>query len=62
MVDAALTPGAVSSPCVDVCRLDAQGICVGCRRTLAEIAEWSSAGETRRREILLALAQRKVRV
>jgi hypothetical protein len=62
MVDAALTQGAVSSPCVDVCRLDAQGICIGCRRTLAEIAEWSRASEGRRREILHALAQRKTGV
>jgi len=30
----------VASPCVDICRLDAEGLCVGCRRTLDEIAEW----------------------
>jgi uncharacterized protein len=50
---------AVPSPCVDICRLDAQGLCIGCRRTLGEIAEWSRADEARRREILRALAQRK---
>jgi len=48
----------VASPCVDVCRLDAQGLCVGCRRTLEEIAEWSRAGEARRREILRKLELR----
>jgi predicted Fe-S protein YdhL (DUF1289 family) len=49
---------AVPSPCVDICRLDAQGLCVGCRRTIEEIAEWPSAGEARRREILRELARR----
>jgi uncharacterized protein len=48
----------VASPCVDICRLDAQGLCVGCRRTLEEIAEWSRASEARRREILRNLAER----
>jgi len=49
---------AVPSPCVNVCRLDPQGLCVGCRRTLDEIAEWPSASESRRREILRDLRQR----
>jgi uncharacterized protein len=49
---------AVPSPCVDICRLDAAGLCIGCRRTLDEIAEWSRASEARRREILRNLAAR----
>jgi predicted Fe-S protein YdhL (DUF1289 family) len=51
---------AVPSPCIDICRLDAQGLCIGCRRTLGEIAEWSKAGDARRREILSGLELRKV--
>jgi uncharacterized protein len=58
MVDAPLIDAA-ASPCIDVCRLDAQGLCVGCRRTLDEIAEWTRASEARRREILRALPLRK---
>jgi uncharacterized protein len=50
---------AVPSPCVDICKLDAQGLCIGCRRTLGEIAEWSRADEARRREIIFGLEQRK---
>ena len=57
MVDAPMT-GAVASPCVDICRLNAQQVCVGCRRTLDEIAEWSRASEARRREILRAVELR----
>lgn len=52
----------VPSPCVDICRLDAQGLCIGCRRTIEEISEWPRAGEARRREILSELARRRVRV
>jgi len=48
----------VPSPCVDICRLDAQGLCIGCRRTIDEIAEWSRASEARRREILRQLKDR----
>jgi predicted Fe-S protein YdhL (DUF1289 family) len=47
-----------ASPCVDICRLDAQGLCVGCRRTIDEITEWSRASEARRREILRNLELR----
>jgi predicted Fe-S protein YdhL (DUF1289 family) len=53
MIDAA-----VASPCIDICRLDAQGLCVGCRRTIDEIVEWPRASEARRREILDELALR----
>ena len=30
-----------SSPCINVCTLDEQGVCRGCFRTLTEIAGWS---------------------
>jgi len=49
---------AVPSPCVDICRLDAAGLCVGCRRTIDEIVEWPRASEARRREILRELELR----
>jgi predicted Fe-S protein YdhL (DUF1289 family) len=53
--------GAVPSPCVDICRLDARGLCIGCRRTIQEISEWASASEARRREIISELARRPLR-
>lgn len=39
----------VESPCIKVCTLDAHNVCVGCGRTLGEIADWSrmSAAEQR---------------
>jgi uncharacterized protein len=30
-----------SSPCLNICSLDEKGVCRGCFRTLAEIAEWT---------------------
>jgi predicted Fe-S protein YdhL (DUF1289 family) len=56
--DGELGSAAAQSPCIDVCRLDARGLCIGCRRTIHEISEWPAASEARRREILRALKQR----
>jgi hypothetical protein len=46
------------SPCINICRLGANGLCVGCLRTLGEIAEWSGATNARRHEILRQLKLR----
>lgn len=46
---------AVESPCISICRM-VDGYCEGCGRTLDEIAEWSSASDDRRREILARIA------
>ena len=58
MVDAPLNAG-VPSPCIDVCRFDERGLCIGCRRTIEEITEWSRASDARRREILREVADRR---
>jgi uncharacterized protein len=45
-----------ASPCVSVCRLDpATQICVGCGRTIAEIAAWPGLSDEERRAILARL-------
>lgn len=31
-----------ATPCVGICRMDADGLCIGCRRTLGEIAAWGT--------------------
>lgn len=41
-----------SSPCVGVCRLDAAGLCIGCRRTLDEIARWGGMDDAERRRLM----------
>jgi uncharacterized protein len=56
---AAATPG-VPSPCTSVCRMDQNGLyCVGCLRTLEEIAGWSAFDDARRRQIWEELSRRK---
>jgi predicted Fe-S protein YdhL (DUF1289 family) len=50
----------VPSPCIDVCRIAPKtGLCVGCLRTLDEIAGWSALSEAERQAILDTLAGRK---
>jgi uncharacterized protein len=53
--------GAVASPCVSVCVMDARiGLCAGCHRTLDEIAAWSVLDDDARRAIVAALPGRKL--
>jgi predicted Fe-S protein YdhL (DUF1289 family) len=60
VTDAPVIDAAAASPCINICQLDAQGLCVGCRRSLDEITEWPGASEARRREILRNVAGRVV--
>lgn len=49
----------VASPCIGVCRIDpATGWCVGCRRSLDEIAAWGALDDRARREVLRRVAER----
>lgn len=57
MVDL-LSSAAVPSPCINICQLDAEENCIGCGRSLAEIAEWSQVGDRRRRQICVEAEQR----
>ena len=36
------------TPCIGICRLDERGLCLGCRRTLDEIARWGAMSEAER--------------
>lgn len=47
----------VRSPCINVCRLDARDVCVGCRRTRAEIAAWRDMSDAQRQRVLERLRQ-----
>ena len=50
----------VPSPCINVCRMDeASGLCVGCLRTLDEIALWSVLDDAGKREVRAALDRRR---
>jgi predicted Fe-S protein YdhL (DUF1289 family) len=51
---------AVESPCIDVCAVNPNGICLGCYRSLDEIACWSSVTDETRREIKRSAEKRKI--
>ena len=49
----------LETPCVNVCLLDCEfGLCVGCGRTIDEIASWASLSDGERRAIMAALPAR----
>lgn len=51
---------AVPSPCIDVCRMDAaSGLCVGCLRTIDEIAAWGTMADPDKRAVWGRLEQRR---
>jgi predicted Fe-S protein YdhL (DUF1289 family) len=39
------TPTPVASPCVRLCTLDHDDVCLGCGRTLADITGWTKMSE-----------------
>jgi hypothetical protein len=50
----------LETPCINICLLDdASGTCLGCGRTLAEIAAWATMTDAERRAIMVALPARK---
>jgi predicted Fe-S protein YdhL (DUF1289 family) len=49
-----------SSPCTSVCIIDhTSGLCIGCYRTLSEIAGWIDLTEEARRALIAALPARR---
>jgi predicted Fe-S protein YdhL (DUF1289 family) len=53
----------VPSPCISVCVMDAtNGVCIGCLRTLDEIAAWSVLDADARRAVLAAIEERRIRL
>jgi len=51
--------GTVPSPCIKVCRIDDDGFCVGCKRTLDEIRDWMILSDYEQKKLLHELMWRK---
>ena len=50
----------IQSPCIKVCTMDvAAGLCIGCGRTLDEIARWAGMSDAERAAIMRILEERK---
>ena len=53
----------IASPCIQVCCVEpVAGICLGCYRTLPEIATWSRKSDDERADIMRALAGRAAKL
>jgi uncharacterized protein len=49
----------IETPCVKICTLDARmGMCLGCGRTIDEIARWASMSASERTKVMLELPDR----
>ena len=56
-------PKAIATPCIKVCVVDgASGLCLGCLRTLPEIAEWALFTDERREQVMADLPSRRSQV
>jgi predicted Fe-S protein YdhL (DUF1289 family) len=51
-------PGPLS-PCTKLCTLDGEGFCLGCHRSIDEIARWSAMSQAERRQVLEAVERRR---
>jgi len=52
--------GMVKSPCVAVCALDENDLCIGCYRTGQEITDWGEMDNEKKREVLKKVAEREM--
>ena len=58
----AMSAPCLSTPCVKVCVIDPiSALCIGCGRTVDEIAAWTALGEAERLTIMAELAERLAR-
>jgi len=43
----------IETPCIKICTLDARnGLCLGCGRTIDEIARWGALSDSERRQVM----------
>ena len=50
----------MTSPCDGVCKLGMDGLCISCRRTKQEIAQWMLMNETDRKKVIKQLEERQI--
>jgi predicted Fe-S protein YdhL (DUF1289 family) len=53
----------VKTPCIKVCQMDPRrGICLGCKRSLDEIARWGAMTDQERDRVMAELPKRSLDV
>jgi len=53
------TAEVVKSPCVHICCLDEQDVCLGCYRTCDEICKWGAMNNEERKDVMKKVAERE---
>jgi uncharacterized protein len=53
------SPSPPESPCVGVCTMDGEGYCIGCLRSLDEIAQWGRMSSEEQWAVVQDLPQRE---
>ena len=48
----------IESPCISVCQVDGDDVCIGCGRTIDEIVSWLSFSERERARAVSKAKQR----
>ena len=49
----------VKSPCVSICALDHDDICIGCFRTGQEISYWGRMSDAEKQAVMLKVGERE---
>ncbi len=49
----------VKSPCVSICALDANDVCIGCYRTGEEITHWGQMTPSQQRDVMMRVVERE---
>jgi predicted Fe-S protein YdhL (DUF1289 family) len=53
----------IATPCIKICVIDGEsGLCLGCQRTLSEVANWGRLTDAERADIMAGLPQRRGRI
>ena len=47
------------SPCINICKLNEDKVCIGCYRTIKEIAGWSKLTLEQKQQVLEVVKKRK---
>jgi predicted Fe-S protein YdhL (DUF1289 family) len=59
----AAPPAPIKTPCIKVCVIDGQSsLCLGCFRTLAEVAGWARLSPEDREVVMAELPSRRDRI
>lgn len=49
----------IPSPCVSICALNEEGLCMGCYRTADEIRQWSKLSNNEKKDVLKMTHERE---